>query len=96
MRNPLTLRIAFAEHCAWRAIYVYRPVDVETGFNRWSDVQICRLGFDPGDCGRASIFFAIGNRSGRIRLPHSRRWARLDGRNAYYAAQRDLRNRGRA
>lgn len=88
----MKLRIAFAEHCAWRALYVYRPVDVETGWNRWYDVQVFRLGFDPGDCGRATIFGAIGGWSFRIKLPRSRHWRKLDGRNSYYAAQRDLRN----
>lgn len=82
----LKLRIQFAEKCAWRALYIFRPVDIETGWNRASDQQIARIGFDPGNGPRASIFFAVGNKQFRIKLPRWRHWWRFDGRNPLYSS----------
>lgn len=43
----MNFRIAFAEHCAWRATYVYV-----------NGHQVARIGIDP-DWSRASVFGAI-------------------------------------
>jgi len=82
------LRLTFADQCAWRAVYIYLR-DPEG--KRAGDKLIITLGFDPGDCGRATLFGQLFGRIWRIKLPRSNRWARFDGRNAYYLAQRDLR-----
>jgi hypothetical protein len=43
----MSFRIAFAEHCAWRAAYVYI-----------NERQVARIGFDPG-IGKSEIFGAF-------------------------------------
>lgn len=100
----MMLRVQFAEGCAWRGAYLYRPIDVETGWNCHSDQQVARIVFDPSPISggkrapfwyhRAAITISWGGGGDKITIPlwRSRNWWKLDGRHAYNAKQRDLRN----
>jgi hypothetical protein len=74
-----SLSIQFAEHCAWRAVYVFV-----------GGRQIFRLGVDPSASRGPHLFGMVAGREFRLQLP-TVRWTYPMGRVrtwAYSACQR--------
>lgn len=62
------MHVAFAERCAWRAVYVYQGTR-----------QLGHIGIDPRGSSGPEVFVSLGRRHLRFTLPHLR-WRYPHGR----------------